>query len=433
MAKQIFTSWGRILHAKQDVVSLSSRFDLLQPIDFKCFLAYGNGRSYGDSCLNNGGIALKTRHLDRFIDFDCNTGVLSCEAGVLLSEVLDLVVPHGWFLPVTPGTRFVTIGGAISNDVHGKNHHVAGTFGCYVRKFELLRSDGQRLICTGSHNTDYFTATIGGLGLTGLITYAEIQLRRIYNSWIEMETIRYQSLDEFFELCYKSDLNYEYTVSWVDSICSGRGIFMRGNHATSPNTMIDKCDTKTIKFPFIPPISMVNSFTSKAFDFAYYHKQLKKSTRKFCHYEPFFYPLDNILEWNRMYGTKGFYQYQCVLPTQYGQEAIAEILHQIAKSGICSFLSILKICGNISSPGMLSFPLPGVSFAVDFPNQGDHLHKLFCSLDRIVAIAEGRLYPAKDSRMPSSLFCDSYPRLQEFTNYIDPYFSSSFWRRMMKT
>ena len=437
MPKETITSWGRILRVEQEVASLASRYDSLpnHPDDLRTFLPYGNGRSYGDSCLNAGGVFLKTRTLDRFISFNPETGILCCESGVLLSEILRLVVPQGWFLPVTPGTRFITVGGAIANDVHGKNHHVRGTFGGHVTRFELLRSDGYRITCSATDNTHYFAATLGGLGLTGLITWAEIQLQRIANAWIDAETIRYESLDEFFTLCEESDRDYEYTVSWVDCAGKGnrlgRGLFMRGNHAPA-GTEFGKYSSKTITFPFVPPVSMVNSLTLKTFNNAYYHKQLKKETRRIQHYEPFFYPLDGILEWNRMYGPKGFYQYQCIIPTQYGSEAISELLNKIAQSGLGSFLAVLKVCGNIQSLGMLSFPLQGVSLALDFPNCGEKLHQLFATLDKIIIDAGGRLYPAKDARMPARLFRDGYPRWKEFTHFIDPRFSSSFLRRVME-
>jgi len=436
MPTQSLTSWGRVLRIEQKVLTFASRFDSLPDSSSGSLLPYGNGRSYGDSCLNAGGIALKTAALDRFIAFDPATGILRCESGVLLAEILRLVVPQGWFLSVTPGTRFVTVGGAIANDVHGKNHHITGTFGCHVHQFELLRSDGQHLICSRTENFDYFTATIGGLGLTGLITRAEIQLRRISNPWIDLETIRYESVDEFLALCEESDRDYEYTVSWVDCASKGnslgRGLFMRGNHAPA-GVERGQYLSKSRTFPFVPPVSMVNALSLKAFNTAYYHKQFRKKTRQLQHYEPFFYPLDGLLEWNRMYGPGGFYQYQCVIPVEYGKEAISELLKEIAQSGMGSFLAVLKVCGSIASPGMLSFPMAGVSLALDFPNQGDKTHQMFSRLDSIVSSAGGRLYPAKDGRMPGSLFRSGYPRHQAFKQYIDPRFSSSFWRRVMES
>ncbi|NOT84589.1 MAG: FAD-binding oxidoreductase, partial [Methylococcaceae bacterium] len=265
------TSWGRCLSAEQSVLWHLDRLAPIPPLlaSAQTFLPYGNGRSYGDSCLNAGGVALKTGMMDRLIAFDVHSGVLRCDAGILLAEILRLFVAQGWFLPVTPGTRFVTVGGAIANDVHGKNHHVTGTFGCHVRQFELLRSDGQRLRCSPNENADYYAATIGGLGLTGLITWVELQLRRIGNPWLAVETIRYESLTEFFALCETSDRDYEYTVSWVD--CSGqgrrlgRGLFMRGNHAPL-GVIPGKHTASTRTFPFVPPVSLVNAVTLKAFN-----------------------------------------------------------------------------------------------------------------------------------------------------------------------
>lgn len=437
MPKQGFSCWGRVYRMALESVSLGSRFDPIPQIidNVTTLLPYGNGRSYGDSCLNADGTMIKTRSLNRFISFDPSNGVLICESGVLLSEILSLVVPQGWFLPVTPGTRFVTVGGAIANDVHGKNHHINGTFGRHIRQFELLRSDGERLHCTPQIHENLFVATIGGLGLTGFITWAELQLRRIRSPWINAETIRYGSLAEFFTLCDESDQDYEYTVSWVDCAGTdkrlGRGLFMRGNHALVDN-QFKPYSSNTRTFPFIPPLSMVNSWSLKAFNTAYYHQQFQRKTQQTQHYEPFFYPLDGLLEWNRMYGPRGFYQYQCVVPTLHGKAAVSELLNEIARSGMGSFLAVLKVCGDIKSPGMLSFPLPGISLALDFPNRGEALHRLFQRLDAIVSAAGGRLYPAKDGRMPGDLFREGYPRWKEFSHYIDPHFSSSFWRRVME-
>jgi hypothetical protein len=248
------------------------------------------------------------------------------------------------------------------------------------------------------------------------------------------ETIRYHSLDEFFELCVASDQDYEYTVSWVDCAGTGqrlgRGLFVRGNHA--PAGELRSYQTKTRTFPIVPPVSLVNALTLKAFNSLYYHKQIAKKTQIIQHYEPFFYPLDGLLEWNRMYGPQGFYQYQCVIPTDTGKAAIAEMLHEIAKSGLGSFLAVLKLCGELKSPGLLSFPLPGLSLALDFPNRDTRLYQLFARLDSIVKSTGGRLYPAKDGRMPGDLFRDGYPNWQTFGQYIDPQFSSSFWRRVME-
>jgi FAD/FMN-containing dehydrogenase len=438
MASRIVTSWGRVQGFSHEVIGLQSRFaDMPElPDNLPSILPYGNGRSYGDSCLNAGGALLRTRQLDRFISFDPVTGVLACESGVLLDDILRLVVPQGWFLAVTPGTRFVTVGGAIANDVHGKNHHRTGTFGLHVHRFELLRSDGQRLLCSRNENADWFASTVGGLGLTGLITWAEIQLRRIGSPWMNTETIRYQTLDQFFELCEESDRDYEYTVSWVD--CSGkgkklgRGLFMRANHASAISAP-DKYQSHTRTFPFVPPVSLVNSFSLKAFNSLYYHKQLRRQNISLQHYQQFFYPLDGILEWNRLYGPRGFYQYQCVIPIAASKDGITQLLREIGQSCMGSFLAVLKLCGSPISPGRLSFPQNGVSLALDFPNHGESLYRLFNRLDTIVREAGGRIYPAKDGRMPSELFRAGYPQWKSFKHFIDPRFSSSFWRRVTET
>src|SRR5436305_3151594 len=229
-------SWGRYPRVKPRQVipvfwrdELPNLTTLEQPV-----LPFGYGRSYGDSCLNEDGITLDISNLRRFISFDEEQGILRCEAGVSLAEVLELIVPRGWFLPVTPGTQFVSVGGAIANDVHGKNHHKAGTFGCHVTQFELLRSSGERFICTPTQHSELFRATIGGLGLTGIMLWAEFRLKRIANPYISVDRIRFSSLDEFKQIAADSDQDFEYTVAWIDSLGSGnelgRGIFMRGNH-----------------------------------------------------------------------------------------------------------------------------------------------------------------------------------------------------------
>ena len=396
-------------------------------------LPFGNGRSYGDSCLNLGGALLQTRGLDRFIAFDRDTGVLACEAGVLLSDILRLVVPAGWFPPVTPGTAFVTVGGAIANDVHGKNHHRVGTFGGHVRRFELLRSDGERLLCSREENPEWFAASIGGLGLTGVITWAEMQLRPVAGPWMDVETLRVPDLGTFFALCEASDRDFEYTVSWIDCLASGkslgRGILQRANHSDSraPGPQIG---ARRLSVPITSPVSFVNAASLRLFNTLYYHRAPARSRREQQHFEPFFYPLDGILNWNRLYGPRGFYQYQCLVPREHGERAVARLLEAIARSRLGSFLTVLKQCGAAESPGVLSFPAPGFTLAVDFPNGGARLERLFATLDDIVAAAGGRLYPAKDGRMPGALFRSGYPRWQEFARYIDPRCSSSFWRRV---
>jgi FAD/FMN-containing dehydrogenase len=331
-------------------------------------LPYGNGRSYGDSNLNPGGILLDTRSLNRILAFDVDTGILVCEAGVLLSEILARCVPQGWFPMVTPGTQFVTIGGAIANDVHGKNHHRAGSFGNHLLRFELLRSDGRLLLCSPHENADWFTATIGGLGLTGVITWAALQLRSVANAYVDSETIRFRSLEEFFELSAASERDHEYTVAWIDCAFGGkrlgRGLFNRANHALASLEPSGGAPgwkggdgPRSLRMPFTPPFSLVNSATLKAFNLACFHRQRSDRVQRLQHYRPFFYPLDMLLEWNRLYGPHGFYQYQCAVPQAHALRSVRVLLETIAASGMGSFLAVLKQFGAPPSRGMLSFPM----------------------------------------------------------------------------
>ena len=429
------TSWGRYPvsnHSRSVVLESDQPLPRLEGKG----LPYGNGRSYGDSCQCPGGTLLHTRHLDRFIGFDPATGILACESGVTLSEIIDLCLPSGWFLPVTPGTRFVTVGGAIANDVHGKNHHVLGTFGHHVRQFELLRSDGSRRTCRPSDTDGMFSATLGGLGLTGVITTAELQLRRVHGPWIETESIRFDNLDEFFALSGESSDRCEYTVAWIDCLASGRklgrGHFLRGDHARGDAHSAIPSTAQRKGMPFVPPVSLVNRLSLRPFNTLYYWRQLQRQKRTFSHYQSYFYPLDGIAHWNRMYGPRGFLQHQCVLPPGTARDAVAELLREIAGAGRGSFLAVLKEFGSRPSLGMLSFPRPGTTLALDFPNSGEDLFQLLERLDHIVRLAGGALYPAKDARMSAHTFREGYPRWSEFRQYIDPEFTSGFWRRVME-
>jgi FAD/FMN-containing dehydrogenase len=435
MPGEIVTSWGRVMRAEHSCAPMYDRHAPFPSVPGTAsVLPFGNGRSYGDVCLNPGGTLIQTRALDRFIQFDAATGRLTCEAGVLLSELLDVVVPRGWFLPVTPGTQYVTVGGAIANDVHGKNHHATGTFGCHVLQLELLRSDNSRQLCSRDSHESLFAATVGGLGLTGVITWAELQLRPVESPMLDVETIRFRGLDEFFALCAESDQQFEYTVAWVD--CSqtgrglGRGLFMRANHARAEANGTSSAPGRPHRVPFSFPA--INRLSVRAFNQLYYRRQFSRVQRGLQHYRKFFYPLDGVLQWNRLYGARGFYQYQCVVPMADAQRVTRALLLEIARSGMGSFLNVLKVFGNATSPGMLSFPQPGVTLALDFANRGPALETMFGRLDALVAEAGGRLYPAKDGRMPGSLFRSGYPRWREFAEHIDARFSSGFWRRVME-
>ena len=425
-------SWGRLPAAAQESLRLNFRDTPLPAAPGKTLLPHGLGRSYGDVCLNDAGALLLTRALDRFVAFDSGRGVLRCEAGVSFAQILDFALPRGWFLPVTPGTKFVTLGGAIANDVHGKNHHRAGSLGCHVLGFEILRSDGSRRVCTPDSNAEWFAATIGGLGLTGLITWAEIQLRPIASAQMDVETLRFGGLREFFELTRASDQSHEYTVAWIDCLARaanlGRGLYMRANHVDAPRPnalMRERVRRPRLSLPLTLPVSAVNGLSLRAFNALYYG--LSRSGRRLQHYEPYFYPLDGIGGWNRLYGPRGFFQYQCVVAAE---SAIEDMIRRIADAGAGSFLAVLKGLGSRRSPGLLSFPRAGYTLALDFPNRGADTLRLFERLDAIVAAAGGAIYPAKDARMPAALFKQAYPRWQELEQLRDPQFSSSFWRRV---
>ncbi|KAF1699343.1 FAD-binding oxidoreductase [Pseudoxanthomonas jiangsuensis] len=430
-------SWGRYPKVRQALLGLHDR-DRPLPAFEGTALPRGNGRSYGDSCLNPDGTLLCTLGLDRFIHFDPASGVLHCEAGVTLDQIIDLALPRGWFLPVTPGTRFVTVGGAIANDVHGKNHHRTGSFGHHVRAFELLRSDGSRRLCTpGDDGEGWFAATVGGLGLTGLVTWAELQLRRVPGPALEVENLRFGSLDEFFDLSARSAASHEYGVAWIDCLAGGRrrgrGHFTRADHAPALAAERPHAPGKGLAMPLTPPFSLVNKLSLRPFNALYYWRQPARSRRFASHLLPFFYPLDGIRDWNRMYGPAGFLQYQCVLPPREARAGIDALLAEIARSGQGSFLAVLKEFGDLPSPGMLSFPRPGTTLALDFPNTGERVFRLLDRLDRIVDEAGGALYPAKDARMSAASFQRAYPRWQAFSSYFDPRLSSGFWRRVTES
>ncbi len=273
-------------------------------------LPYGLGRSYGDSCLNGERELIACRRLNRILGFDESSGMLRCESGVTLSDIIDVFLPKGWFLPVTPGTRFVTVGGAIANDVHGKNHHRSGTFGAHIHQLGLHRSSDGLVVCSPEENQRMFRATIGGLGLTGVIAWADLQLRRVAGPWIDAETVPFQSLATFLDLSRESDGRFEYTVAWLDCFAgrNPRGIFFRGNHSALTEKKFRP--KRGPKLPFALPACMLNRFTVKAFNTTYYRAHAVRKGASLVGYDSFFYPLDSIRQWNLLYGKHGFLQYQ---------------------------------------------------------------------------------------------------------------------------
>lgn len=427
-----FESWGRYPKLRAEVVPLHWRGDFpLAPAPATPQLPVGLGRSYGDVCLLENGTLLQTSGMDRLLDFDPATGTLRCESGVTLQQILDFAVPRGFFLPVTPGTKYVTVGGAIANDIHGKNHHVAGTFGRHVARFELVRSDGTRLVSSPIENPEWFAATIGGMGLTGLIAWAEIHLRPIVSRKIEYRGDKFHGIDEFFALSQAAAS--EYTVAWIDCISTGsnfaRGIFMQGDHSETPGPLT-RSKEATLTFPFDLPDFALNRFSMAAFNSLYFHKQLRRRKTGPVDYEGFFYPLDAVRNWNRIYGRHGLLQFQNVLPYAGGREGMIEILKAITRSGLASFLAVIKFFGDVPSVGMMSFPKPGPMLALDFPIRREVSFELVDRLARITLEHGGRMYSAKDARMTAEQFQAFYPQWQEFSRYVDPGFDSAFWQRV---
>lgn len=436
---RVMHSWGGYPYFPQRVTRFGWRDELEAALvalgaEHATALPYGNGRSYGDSCLAASDRLLQTRGLNRLIAADWQAGVIRAEAGVTLEEIIGAALPRGWFLPVTPGTKFVTLGGAIANDVHGKNHHVRGTFGRHVTRFALLRSDCGLVECTPHDNAELFAATVGGLGLTGVIAWVELQLMPIRSSAIDTINIRFENLDEFFALSDQYDPAHEYSVAWVDCLASGsalgRGHFTVGDHAAAGDLVVS--ERRKLAMPMTPPLSLVNAVSLRVFNHFYYHRQRERERRFHSDYDSFFYPLDAIAHWNRLYGPHGFQQYQCVIPHAAARTAMPELLRAIATHNAGSFLAVLKRCGDVSSPGLLSFPMRGVSLALDFPQREQRNRRLFARLDAIVHECGGRLYPAKDAHMRGADFRRAYPAWEKIEALRDPLLLSRFWQRVTR-
>jgi FAD/FMN-containing dehydrogenase len=426
------SSWGRLsaephrVFELSDLTALAGQFQGIGPA-----IPFGMGRSYGDACLNPGGTLLDTRRLDRFHSFDAELGRLVCEAGVQLREIQRAMVPRGWSLPVIPGTQIVSVGGAIANDVHGKNHHRVGSFGHHVRNLTLLRTDGQVVECGPGVRPDLFAATVGGIGLTGLIVTAELQLQPVAGPWLDTEILPYRTLDEFLTLADDSESLWEHTVSWLDCTSGRRtrGIFLRANPAVEQSGEPPR--PRRLVIPFTPPLSLFNRLTLPVFNTLYYNLNSHRGGARRRPFGTFLFPLDDVQDWNRLYGPRGFYQYQLVVPRDAGPAALRDILDIIARSGQGSFLAVIKTFGERASPGLLSFPMPGITLSLDFPNRGARTEHLFVELDAVVRQSGGRLYLAKDARMPRDLFEAGYPRAPEIARFRDPGMSSGMSRRLM--
>jgi FAD/FMN-containing dehydrogenase len=432
--RKIFSSWGGRTTLNSRGCDYSWQDDTF-PADAgkKLFyLPYGLGRSYGDSCLLDDGCQIEAGRMDHLIAFDPYTGVLRCEAGCTIAQILEFCIPAGWFVPVTPGTKFVTIGGCLANDVHGKNHHRAGTFGCFVRSFALKRSDGAVLECSSEKNPDLFCATIGGLGLTGLVLWVEFQLRKMSSPFIRQKSQRLAGVKDFFEVAQREDQNSEYSVAWLDASHAGkpRGLFMGGNHAEKKQSFARYTSAPRLSIPFTFPDCALRNWSIHLLNSVYYHTHVGQSNERDVFFDSFFYPLDGVGHWNKAYGKKGLTQYQFVVPMNYGPEALEEALGKLRTARQTSFLTVVKQFGSVLSPGMLSFPRPGVTVCFDLPHLGESTLRLLEELDETVFACQGALYPAKDARMSRESFEKSFPRHKEFREWVDPAFSSNFARRV---
>ncbi|QPC88116.1 FAD-binding protein [Mesorhizobium sp. NBSH29] len=392
-------------------------------------LAYGNGRSYGDSCQNSLGAVIDMRSMNRIISFDPETGILEAEAGVLLTDIIAHAAPYGFFPYVVPGTQYVTLGGAIANDVHGKNHHRRGTFGCHVVGFSLLRSDGSVHRCTRDAESALFAATIGGMGMTGLMLAASIRLMPVTSLDIAERVMPFQNLQEFVDQAEVADAENEYAVAWIDQLATGlhagRGLLLTGNHADAGDA---RHRTTRLGVPFQPPINILNRPFLKTFNAAY--RWSKGRTReKTSDYGGFFFPLDGVRDWNRLYGPRGLYQHQSVVPEDAARVTLPLLLDAAIAAGQGSFLTVLKRFGAVRSPGLLSFPRPGYTLTLDFPNRGTSTIKLLERLDAITLDAGGAINPYKDARLGAQAFAASFPNWRELEALRDPVFISDFWRR----
>lgn len=431
---QDFNSFGRIRRQKRNSLPFE-RLNTSSGIasDKRAnLLAFGNGRSYGDSCHNDRGLLIAMRDHSRIICVDKNDGIVEAESGTTLEELIAAIAPFGFFLPVTPGTKFVTLGGAIANDVHGKNHHLRGTFGCHVESFRLLRSDGEIFTCSPSENEALFRATIGGMGLTGIIVSARIRLMKVGSLDIIEKIIPFNNLEHYFDIAEANDAENEYAVAWLDQLASGdktgRGVLITGNHADNENFQLKKRSFSP-SVPFEMPFSMLNRFSLKAFNLAYFKAKSGKSAPHLTGMDSFFYPLDSVKHWNRLYGRAGLFQHQSVIPFETARPAIASLLKAASEAGQVSFLTVLKRFGSIGSPGILSFPRPGYTLTLDFPNKGIKTLQLLDRLDAITIDHGGRVNPYKDHHMSAASFKQGYAQWPLLETLRDPAVCSDFWYR----
>jgi decaprenylphospho-beta-D-ribofuranose 2-oxidase len=436
--KKLITNWNNYPVVEANEISFDYDKELLQKLEGTS-IAHGNGRCYGDASIYSS--VINTLRFDKILSFDTKHGIITCQSGLLLSDLLHVIVPYGWFLPVTPGTKFITIGGAVASDVHGKNHHVDGSFSRHVLSMNILTGTGEIITCTKEINADLFWATCGGMGLSGVVLEVTFQLKHIETSFIRQKQIKARNLDDVMML-FAEYSDFTYSVAWIDCLKGGdsfgRSILMLGEHASADEIPDNKKrlsvkEKALFSVPFNFPSFVLNGFTVKAFNALYYAKNYQKMMDSTAHYDGFFYPLDSILNWNRIYGKPGFVQYQFVLPLKASKEGLKSILTRINKKGMGSFLAVLKLFGEQND--LISFPMEGYTLALDFPMRPGLLEFLD-ELDEIVAEFGGRIYLSKDARMKKEIFWDTYRNAALFQEIIKKYdpdnrFNSNLAKRLM--
>lgn len=406
------------------------------------YISRGLGRSYGDAALNQGAGVISHVRLNRFLGFNPETEILECEAGVSLAEIIEVFLPRGFFLPVTPGTKFVTVGGAIASDVHGKNHHQDGTLARFLVDFRLQIPSGEVLTCSPEENRELFWATVGGMGLTGAILSARIRLRPVESAYVEVDYQKARNLDEALAAFTESDAGYRYSVAWIDCLASGkslgRSVLMRGNDALQDQVRAAGHDPlalprrRVLSVPFDAPSISLNRFSIGALNTLYYASH-RNAAGRLVDFDSFFYPLDSVHHWNRLYGRQGFVQYQAAFPTETAEDGLRELLERLAMAGRASFLAVLKRFG-VANEGLLSFPFEGYTLALDLPG-APGIQEFLRRLDELVLRFGGRVYLAKDALLSPDTFAAMYPRAQEFRSIkqrVDPLgrLSSSLARRI---
>lgn len=436
-SQMMLSGWGRNPRALSNVVRPSRLTDVAPPATGS-MIARGQGRAYGNAAMSKNGLVLLTEQLKRILRFDEKSGRLTAEAGVTLAEILEEFVPRGWFPTVTPGTKFVSLGGCVAADVHGKNHHHAGTFGAHVAELELVLADKSRQRCSPEKNAELFWATIGGMGLTGIITEVAFQLRRIESAYMIVRHQRANDLEASLKLLETEDSDDEYTVAWIDCLARGkklgRSVLMRGHHATRAELPVGLTERPlemkrraayNLAFDF--PAWALNASTVKLFNNFYYKWQGAKTSAFVTDYDSFFYPLDWLGNWNRLYGRRGFMQYQCVLPTKTARSGLQLLLEALAQGKRASFLAVLKRFGAEGS-GLLSFPMAGYTLALDMPLGDPGIFGFLEQLDEIVLAHGGRIYLAKNPRVGAETFRRMYARYAEWLEIKSRFDERNCWR-----